>query len=171
LTIAYDRFSGKAQERKERRREASSVITPAKELVNGLGPEAIIWGSDEQCHEYLNDCHKKWWEELRPPLMIFLNHQQSARVRRIGEEFATSVGATLSATRYHLLTRKTTTTMDEFHDADNAKKRSMALADDLMHELRRRWPWLRLPSLRWLRSLLARAWAWLRQLRRREATA
>jgi hypothetical protein len=149
--IAYDRFSGKAQERKERRREGSSIITPAKELVNGLGPEGIMWGTDEQCDEYLNKCHSKWWDELRPPLMVFVNSQESKRVRKLGDEYATSVGVALSATRYLLLTRKTATDMTEYYDAQNAKEKSMALADDFMHDLRRRWPWLRLPRLRLLK--------------------
>jgi hypothetical protein len=80
--------------------------------------------------------------------MIYVNQHPSARVRRLGEEFATSVAVAISATRYLLLTRKTATTMDEFNDADGAKKKSMAMADDLLGEIRRRWPWPRRPRFR-----------------------
>jgi hypothetical protein len=152
VTVLYDRLSGRREERLKLRREGSSVATPAKELVNGLGPDALIWGTDEQLSDYLNDCYRKWWDELRGPLMIYLNHHPSDRVRRIGEEFATSVQVALAATRYHLATRKTATTMREFEEADEAKKKSLALADELLTEIRRQWPrWLQLPTLRWLR--------------------
>jgi len=152
VTVLYDRLSGRREERRELRREGSSVITPAKELVNGLGPDSLIWGTDEQVNGYLNDCHKKWWEELRGPLMVYLNHHPSARVRRLGEDFATSVQQTLAATRYHFLMRKSATTMEDYEAATKAKEEALAKADELLGAIRRRWPrWLQLPTLRWLR--------------------
>ncbi len=84
--------------------------------------------------------------ELRPPLMVYLGHHPSSRVRELGDEFATSVAVAISATRYLLATRAITTTMDEYEDSDRKKKQSIALADDLLAEIRRRWRWLRWPG-------------------------
>jgi hypothetical protein len=142
--ILYQHFSGAAEEHRKLRREGAEVVTPAKELVNGLGPEGIMLGSDEQVAAYLDDCFKKWWDGLRGPLMIYVNHHPSQRVRALGEKFAISVGVTLASTRYLFLTRKTATDMKDYDASVKAKKDSLAMADKLLDEIRRRSPgWLR----------------------------
>jgi hypothetical protein len=137
LTFLVNRLTGKHEERRQLQRDGSAAITPAKELVHRLGPESIMWGTDEQRHTYLNERFKEWSDELRPPLMVYLNQHPSARVRRIGERFATAVGNSLAATRFHLLMEKTTTTMKEFEASERAKNNALALADDLLAEIRR----------------------------------
>ncbi len=146
--IAYYVWNSRSEEHRKLRREGAEVVIPAKELVNGLGPDGILLGTDEQVAAYLDDCFKKWWDGgLRQRLMIYLNHHPSGRVRSVGEELAVMVGITLASTRYHFLMRKTATTMEDFEQATNAKANALAKADELLGEIRRRWPgWLRRPE-------------------------
>jgi hypothetical protein len=147
LTITYDHLSGRAEERRKLRREGSEVITPAKELVSQLGPEGILFGTDEEIDAYLRDCQKKWWEQLRPPLMVYLNQHPSERVRELGEEFALAVAKTIGSTRDLLAGRKTATTMAEHDAAARYKADALTKADELLKEIRRSRPrWLRVPK-------------------------
>ena len=143
VTVAYDHLSGNREERRKLQREGSVVITPARELVHRLGPEGFASGTNEQAQELWVELFNKWWDELRPPLMVYLNQHPSARVRRLGEEFALSVGISLVTTRYQLLTRLTATTVDDYEAAVEKKEESLALADELFEQVRRRWPRLR----------------------------
>jgi hypothetical protein len=146
-TILWQLLSARSEEHRKLRREGAEVVIPVKELVNGLGPEGIMLGTDEQVSAYLDDCFKRWWNELREPLMIYVNHYPSGRVRALGEELATDVGITLASTRYHFLMRKTAVTMEDFEQAANAKAKALAKADELLAEIRRSWPgWLRRPK-------------------------
>jgi hypothetical protein len=143
----FDTATGRTAERRNLRREGSEVVTPAKELVSQLGPEGILFGTDEELDVYLRDCQAKWWEQLRPPLMVYLNHQPSERVRVLGEEFALAVANSIGSTRYLLAVRKTATTMAEHDAAAKYKADTLAKADELLVEIRRSWPrWLRLPK-------------------------
>ena len=145
--IAYYVWNSRSEEHRKLRREGAEVVIPAKELVNGLGPDGIMLGSDEQVAAYLDDSFKKWWGELRGPLMIYANHHSSRRVRALGEKFAASVGVTLASTRYLLLTRQTATDMEDYDASVKAKTDSLTMADDLLDEIRRTWPgWLRRPE-------------------------
>jgi hypothetical protein len=83
VTIDYDHLSGRAKERREQRRERSQVVTLVRELVNRLGPDGIVLGSDEQVSAYLDGCFNKWWNEgLRERLL------RRASLRRYGWGFA-----------------------------------------------------------------------------------
>jgi hypothetical protein len=144
VTITYDHLSGNAEERRKLRREGSEVITPVLELVNQLGPEGILFGTDEELRVYLRECAARWWKELRPPLMVYLNHHPSERVRELGEGFATAVQNTIGSTRYLLESRKTAESMDEFDAATRAKEDARAKGNELLKEIRRSRPrWLR----------------------------
>jgi hypothetical protein len=159
VTVGYDHLSGRAKERRDLRREGSQVVTPVRELVNGLGPEGIAFGSDEHVEAYLRECFNKWWNEgLRERLMIYLNHHPSGRVRKLGEAFAVSVGVCLASTRYHFLMRKTATTMDDYYASENAKADSLAKADALLDAIR---------SRQWLKRLIEAVGAAVRAARER----
>jgi hypothetical protein len=143
LGIAYDFLSGRRAERRELRREGAAVITPVSELVNGLGPESIMFGSNEQISGYLDEVRRRWWEERRPALLQYGNHHPSERVRRFANELVDAVGNTLASTIYLWRTLNTATNMDAFNEAQQRKQEALAKADELMTEIRRgglRWP-------------------------------
>jgi hypothetical protein len=149
LTIASNFLLSRRAERTALRREGSTVITPVTELLNGLGPESIMFGSDEQIGSYLQEVHRRWWEERRPALLQFANHQPSERVRRFANELVDAVGTALASTIYLWRTRNTATTMDAFNEAQQRKQEALEKADELMAEIRKRalW-WVRRPHFR-----------------------
>lgn len=58
--------------------------------MKGLGPESIIFGTDEENGAYLNDCQSKWLD-MRAELMQYANHHPSDRVREIAHELEHAV--------------------------------------------------------------------------------
>lgn len=151
LPVAYDVLSGRRAERRELRREGAAVITPVTELLNGLGPESIMFGSDEQVASYLDQVRKRWWEERRPALLQFANHQPTGRerVRRLANELADAVSLAYASTTYLWRSRNTAEDMGPFNEAQHRKQEALAKAEELMAEVRHgglRWP--RRPHLR-----------------------
>ena len=145
VKIVYDTVWGRHTERRELRREGAAVVTPVTELLTGLGPEAILWGSNEEISEHLREWHTRWWQQRRPALLEYANHHPSERVRRLANELVIAFGSAFASTQYLFESRGTSETMEPYHDAKRCKGEAVAKADELMVEIRRTRPrWMRL---------------------------
>jgi hypothetical protein len=112
-------------------------VTPVVEL-QGLGPDAIACGSEDQINQHLREVHRRWWDERRPALMVYANQHPSDRVRELANELATAFQRALMSTRYFLYSRKTAETMDDYHATEQRTQEALAKAEELMEQVRGR---------------------------------
>ena len=129
------RFRRYAVDRQSLVREGSTVVTPVSQLVQALGPESIVWGTDEQNKDLLAQRYEKW-EELRGPLMTYGNHHPSDRVKEQAAEVEQAVMLDLNRTVLLLATRRTATTMDAFEESKRAHADALEKTDRLIEEIR-----------------------------------
>lgn len=136
LTVGYNFWSARRAEQRDLRERGSEAVTPVLELLQGLGPAAIVFGSNEQINEHLRETHRRWWEERRPALLVYGNQHPSDRVRALANELATAVQAAQASTRYLFETRLTAVTMDAHDAAEQRHQEALAKAEELMTEVR-----------------------------------
>lgn len=117
-------------------REGSRIVTPIIELTKTLGPESILWGTDEHHEERLQE-RAAMWQVSRGHLMTYANQHPSDRVRSSAHELDEAVSVDLARTALLLHRRKTETTMDLFHASEQAHAEALALGERLVVEIRR----------------------------------
>jgi len=145
--------------RQERIREGAIVVSPVQELLEGLGPAAVTFGSADEIRARLDPTAAEW-PKLRSALRQYANHHPRRRVRRQAGELVEAVNKAQSST-YFLVFAQFHPGVDlvqAFESADARHREAEALTEQLMAEIRSRRPfWMRFPHLRVIRLALPRA--------------
>jgi hypothetical protein len=136
LTILYQRRQASADEKRRLRENGSAAVTPVKDFLARIGPPSITWGTDEQNEEHLRESHEMWWNDVRPPLMVYANAHPSGDIREFAHQVAEAVETDMLATRYLLQMRNTAETMEPYNSAVRAHSDSARLVEELLRKIR-----------------------------------
>ena len=120
LTLRYQRRQATAEEKRRLRENGSAAVTPVNEFLARVGPGSIVWGADDELRVRLQDAQRKWWDEVRPPLLVYANAHPSRDIHELANEVTTAVQQDIGATRYLLEARRRATDMTEFNEAEAA---------------------------------------------------
>jgi hypothetical protein len=118
-------------------REGSEIVTRVQQYVESLGPASLVWGTNEQAGEYLEERRATWNNDLRWPLRTYVNLHPSDDVVRLGHELEQAVGADLSATIYLLMSRQSAEAQNAYVESDRAHGVALEQAQAMMDEIRR----------------------------------
>ena len=136
LTILYQQRHAKAEEKRQLRKDGSAAVTPVKELLARVGPESILWGANEEIENYLRETQAKWWEEVRPQLLVYANGHPSQAIREFTNKVVEAVQKDIGSTRFLFASRNTSDTMDEFNEAKQAHADSQRVVEELLQKIR-----------------------------------
>jgi hypothetical protein len=136
LTILWQYLQAKSDEKRRLRENGSAAITPVKEFLARIGPEAITWGTDEECKAYLAETRAKWWDAVRPPLLVYANAHPSQAIREFTNKVVEAVQKDLGDTQYLLAARRTGEASSAYEAAKQAHDDSQRLVEELLQKVR-----------------------------------
>jgi hypothetical protein len=136
LTILYQHLERKAEEKRRLREGGSAAVTPVNDFLARLGPLSIMWGTDEENDAHLRETHEKWWEEVRPPLLVYANAHPSHAIRESATRVVEAVQLDISATRYLLMTRRAAETTRAYELSERMHAEARRLVEELLQTIR-----------------------------------
>jgi hypothetical protein len=116
-------------------REGADVVTPVIDRARQAGPEATVWGTDEEVIARLGAAQEAW-EGERTSLLTYANHHPSEEIRQLAQETAQAIQRAFSATSYMVYTRKTATDMKDYNESKDKHAEAVELAQKLMDAIR-----------------------------------
>jgi hypothetical protein len=133
---AWGRTKRHALNRQQLVKEGSEVVSRVQHFVESIGPTSIVWGTNEQASEYLQERHRVWHEELKGPLRAYANGHPSDEVRHLGRDVERMVADDLSATIYLLSSRNSADAGNAHRASAEAHQKAQLEAERLMIAIR-----------------------------------